>query len=429
MGAEASRNADPIPGGSAADWPALRARAAALDAADPLADRRALFHLPDGVVYLDGNSLGALPKSVPGRIAAVVAQEWGDGLIRSWNTHDWIDLPSRVAGKIERLIGAEPGSVMVADSTSINVFKALSAALRLRPGRRVILSDNGNFPTDLYIAQGLAKLLDDRFTLKVVDPDDVAGAIGEDVAVVMLTEVDYRTGRRHDMAALTARAHAAGALTLWDLAHSAGALPVDLAAAGADFAVGCGYKYLNGGPGAPAFVYVAPRWIDRVEPVLTGWMGHAAPFAFDPDYRPAPGIQRMRAGTPSILAISALDAALDAFDGVDMRLVAAKSASLGTLFTAAVEASCPGLVLVGPRDPAVRGSQVSFQSPDGLAVMRALIDRGVIGDFRAPDIIRFGFTPLYLSHADVVLAATVLAEVIGGRLWDDPAYRSKVKVT
>jgi len=404
-------------------------RASALDATDPLATRRALFSIPDGVLYLDGNSLGVLPKSVAPRVAEVIGREWGEGLIRSWNTAGWIDLPERVGARIARLIGAEPDAVTVADSTSINVFKALAAALQLRPDRRVILSDSGNFPTDLYMAQGLASLVGEGCELRIVTPEEVEPAIGPDLAVLMLTEVDYRTGRRHDMHRLTERAHAAGGLVIWDLAHSAGALPVDLAAAQADFAVGCGYKYLNGGPGAPAFIYVAPRWATTLAPTLSGWMGHAAPFAFDTGYHPAAGIGRMRVGTPAVISLSALDAALDVFDGVDMTEVQAKSASLCGLFIEAVEATCPGLTLSSPRDAAERGSQISFRTPDGYAIMQALIDRGVIGDFRAPDVIRFGFTPLYLSHADVVAAAGILADVVANRLWDRPAYRIRAKVT
>ncbi len=407
----------------------LMSRARAFDAADPLADRRALFHVPEGVIYLDGNSLGALPKAVPARVAAVVAEEWGEGLIRSWNAAGWIDLPARVAAKIGRLIGAEPGSVMAGDSTSVNVFKTLDAALRLVPGRRVVLSDSGNFPTDLYVAEGLAGLKAGGLDLRIVAPEAVADAIDETVAVVMLTEVDYRTGRRHDMAAITARAHAAGALTLWDLAHSAGAFPVDLAGAGADFAVGCGYKYLNGGPGAPAFLYVALRHQERIDPALSGWMGHAAPFAFDLGFRSAPGIDRMRTGTPGVIGMAALEAALDAFDGLDMADVAAKSARLCDLFIEGVEAACPSLTLATPRAAGTRGSQVSFRAAEGYAIMQALIARGVIGDFRAPDIIRFGFTPLYVSHADAVRAAEHVAAVVNDRLWDDPRFKVRAKVT
>ncbi len=407
----------------------VRPDIARLDAEDPLGDRRDLFEIPDGVVYLDGNSLGALTKSARERVARVAAEEWGVSLIRGWNRHGWIDLPARVGERIGRLVGAEPGSVVACDSTSVNVFKLAAAALSLRPGRRVILSDSGNFPTDLYVVEGLSDLLGRGHELRIVEPEAVEGAIDEAVALVMLTEVDYRTGRLHDMARITRAAHAAGALTLWDLAHSAGAFPVDLAGAGADLAVGCGYKYLNGGPGAPAFLYVASRLQEEVAPPLAGWMGHAAPFAFDLGYAPAAGVDRMRVGTPPVLSLAALDAALDAFDGVDMAAVRAKSMALGDLFVAEVEARCPDLVLASPREAARRGSQVSFRHTEGYAVMQALIDREVIGDFRAPDIIRFGFTPLYLRHADVLRAAEVLADILHHRLWDRLEYKQRAKVT
>ena len=400
-----------------------------LDENDPLAAKRSAFSLPEGVIYLDGNSLGVLPAHVPDRMQQVVREEWGNSLIRGWNEHDWIDLPQRVGDRIARLIGAAPGTVVAADSTSINVFKVLAAALALRPARQVILSDSGNFPTDLYVASGLKDLLDRGHELRIVAPEDVEGAIGEDLAVLMLTEVDYKTGRRHDMKALTAKAHAAGALAIWDLAHSAGALPVDLAGAQADFAVGCGYKYLNGGPGAPAFLYVAPEHQDNVRPPLTGWMGHAAPFAFDLDYRPETGIGRMRVGTPPVLSLSALDAALDVFDDVDMTVLRRKSVSLCELFLSQVEARCPDLVLASPRDPDRRGSQVSFRFADGYALMQALIAHGVIGDFRAPETVRFGFTPLYLSHADVMRAVDILERILTERLWDRDAFKTKQKVT
>ncbi|WP_374624020.1 aminotransferase class V-fold PLP-dependent enzyme, partial [Devosia sp.] len=295
--------------------------AADLDRTDPLAFARARFSLPDGVIYMDGNSLGALPRGVRERVDAVVATQWGDGLIRSWNTHDWIDLPARLGDRIARLVGAEPGTIVVADSTSVNLFKVLVAALRLRPDRRVILTERGNFPTDSYIAAGVAQVLERGHELREADADSLTAMLDDSVAVLLLTEVNYRTGARLDMAALTAAAHAAGALTVWDLAHSAGALPVWLGAAGADFAVGCGYKYLNGGPGAPAFVYAAPRHLDGLSQPLSGWLGHAAPFSFAPTYRPASGIGSMRVGTPPILSMSALDAALDAFEGIDLALV------------------------------------------------------------------------------------------------------------
>jgi kynureninase len=401
----------------------------ALDRDDPLKARRELFSIPQGVIYLDGNSLGVLPKAVPERLAEAVRSEWGESLIRAWNAHGWIDLPQRVGDRIARIVGAEPGTVTASDSTSVNVFKVLAAALALRPERKVILSDNGNFPTDLYMAQGLRDLLGQGHELKIVDPEAVEDAIDESVAVVMLTQVDYKTGRLHDMAGVTAKAHAAGALAIWDLAHSAGALPVELDAAGADFAVGCGYKYFNGGPGAPAFLYVAARHLDKVTPPLTGWMGHEAPFAFDLDFRADTGIGRMRVGTPPILSLIALEAALGAFDGVDMQVLRTKSISLAELFRAEVERRCPDLVLASPRDPHARGSQVSFRFEHGYALMQALIARGVIGDFRAPDIVRFGFTPLYLSHADVLAACDILEEIVTTRAWGRPEFHKRAKVT
>ena len=389
---------------------------------------RALFHLPDGVIYLDGNSLGPLPKAVPARVEAMLRAEWGEMLIGGWNKAGWMQAPRRIGDRIGRLIGAEPGHVVMGDTLSIKVFQALAAALRLRPERRVILSDTGNFPSDLYMAEGLANLTEGH-ELRLVQPDDVAGSIGPDAAVVLLTEVDYRTGRRHDMAALTRATHAAGALTVWDLAHSAGALPVDVAGSGADFAVGCTYKYLNGGPGAPAFIYIAPRHAEAAEPALAGWLGHEAPFTFDLDYRAGAGIERMRVGTPPILQLAALDAALDAWDGVDMDELRRASVALQEAFIAGVEAACPDLTLAAPRDPARRGSQVSFRHPAGYAIMQALIARGVVGDFRAPDILRFGFTPLYLSEDDVHRAIATLTEVVEQRLWDDEAFRQRATVT
>ena len=359
---------------------------------------RARFDLPGGVVYLDGNSLGPLPRGVAARVQAVLAQEWGGMLIRAWNDADWIGMPARVGDRIGRLIGAPAGTVVMGDTLSVKVYQALAAALDLVPDRRVILSDSGNFPTDLYMAQGLIASLNRGHALRVVAPDAAMEAIDDSVAVVMLTEVDYRTGRRHDMPAIVARAHAAGAVVIWDLAHSAGALPVDVAAADVDFAVGCTYKYLNGGPGAPAFIHVAPRIADRVRPALSGWMGHEAPFAFDRDYRPAGGIERMRVGTPPILALAALDAALDVWDDVDMADVRRASLALSARFIAGVETRCPDLALASPRDGAARGSQASFRHVEGYAIMQALIARGLIGDFRAPDILRFGITPLYIGE-------------------------------
>ncbi len=390
---------------------------------------RALFDLPKGLVYLDGNSLGALPRAASERVRRAVEDEWGGMLITGWNRAGWMDLPRKVGDRVARLIGAAPGTVVMGDTLSIKVYQALASALEMRPDRRVILSDTGNFPSDLYIADGLARTLGRGYALRTVAPEDIEAAIGPDVAVLMLTEVDYRTGRRHDMARLTAKAHEAGALTVWDLAHSAGALPVDLSGTGADFAVGCSYKYLNSGPGGPAFIYVSPRHSETARPALSGWLGHEAPFAFDLDYRPGRGVDRMRVGTPPILQLAALDAAMDVWDIADIRDVRAKSIELTEAFIAGVEAACPGLTLATPRDPAQRGSQVSFRHPDGYAIMQALIARGVVGDFRAPDILRFGFTPLYIGRADVDRAVAVLSEIMAERLWDREEYRKRAAVT
>jgi kynureninase len=390
---------------------------------------RAQFHLPEGMIYLDGNSLGPLPKAAAARVAHAVTEEWGKLLITGWNKAGWMEQPTRVGNRIARLIGAEPGTVVLGDTLSIKVYQALASALEMTPDRRVILSDTGNFPSDLYMAEGLCRTLGNGYVLKTVAPEAVEAAIDETVAVTLITEVDYRTGRKHDMAAITAAAHAKGALTVWDLAHSAGALPVDLAGTGADFAVGCTYKYLNSGPGGPAFIYVAPRHADAARPALSGWLGHEAPFAFDLSYRPGGGIERMRVGTPPVLQLAALEAALDIWDGVTMEAVRARSIELTEQFVREVEATCPTLVLASPRDPAQRGSQISFRHPEGYAIMQALIARGVIGDFRAPDILRFGFTPLYTSEADVSGAARVLAEVMAGSLWDRPEYKTRARVT
>lgn len=401
------------------------------DAADPLADKRREFHIPAGMLYFDGNSLGPMPLAVPARVESVMRREWGDDLIVSWNKHGWMDLPFRIGNRIARLIGAEDGSVLSADSTSVNLYKLVCAALALNPGRKTILSDSGNFPTDLYIAGGAAELMRRGVTLKVVAPEAVHDAIDGDTALVMLTEVDYRTGRRHDMKAITARAHAFGALALWDLAHSAGALPVDLSGCKADFAVGCSYKYLNGGPGAPAFLYIAPKHQARVRSPLSGWLGHEAPFAFDLDYRPAEGIARFICGTPNMLSLAALDAALSVFDDVDMQVIRAKSIALCDLFIALVEQECAGLgfTLGSPRDGAQRGSQVSLKHPEGYPIMQALIARGAIGDFRAPDVLRFGFCPLYLRHADVWDLVAHLKAVMTSGEWKKPEFSRRAKVT
>jgi kynureninase len=387
------------------------------------------FAIPDGLIYLDGNSLGPLPVAAADRVARMISEEWGKHLIKGWNVAGWMTQPRRVGDRIGRLIGAADGTVVVGDTLSIKVYQALASALELNPLRRVILSDTGNFPSDLYIASGLLESLDRGYALKVVAPEDVEAAIDETIAVLMLTEVDYRTGRLHDMRALTRRAHAAGALTVWDLAHSAGAIPVELEGTEADFAVGCTYKYLNAGPGAPAFIYVAPKHADTARPALSGWMGHDAPFAFDLDYRAGPGIERMRVGTPPIIAMAALDAALDVWDGVSMTDVRHASIALADLFIREVEGRCPELTLASPRDGNQRGSQVSFRHPDGYAIMQALIERDVIGDFRAPDMMRFGFTPLYIGEAEVRAAVEIIADVLTNRRWDIAEYRKKALVT
>ena len=387
------------------------------DARDPLYAFRARFLLDESLVYLDGNSLGPLPKATPARLAQVAQHEWGEGLIRSWNSAGWIDLPQRIGDKIARLIGADAGEVIVTDSTSINLFKVLAAALKLNAGRRVILSQRDNFPTDLYMAQGLIDLTG-AHALRVVEAEDIAAAIDEDTAVLMLTHVNYRTGAMHDMAALTQAAHAKGALVIWDLAHSAGAVPVTLHAAQADFAVGCGYKYLNGGPGAPAFVFVARRHQPKFAQPLSGWLGHANPFAFDATYAPADGILRALCGTPAVLSMAALEVGVDLMLEADTGSLREKSLQLVDDFIALVEQRCSrhDLKLVTPREHARRGSQACFTHPQASSIMQALIARGVIGDFRAPDILRFGFAPLYVRHVDVWNAVDVLARILNARL-------------
>ncbi len=388
-----------------------------------------LFHLPEGIVYLDGNSLGPLPKTAAARVAKTVEAEWGQMLIAGWNKAGWMDKPMSVGNRIARLIGAEANSVAMGDTLSIKVYQALASALEMNAPRKVILSDSGNFPSDLYMAQGLCRTLGAGYDLKIVAPEQVQDAIDETVAVTLITEVDYRTGRKHDMAAITAKAHSMGALTIWDLAHSAGAFPVELAKAGADFACGCTYKYLNSGPGGPAFIYVAPRHQDRAQPALSGWQGHDAPFDFDITYRPAPGAERMRVGTPPILQLAALEASLDIWDSVDMKALRRASLGLTDQFIAGVEAACPTLTLATPRDHKERGSQVSFRHPEGYAIMQAVIARGVIGDFRAPDILRFGFTPLFVGASEVNAAVATLADVMANDLWDRPEYKTRKKVT
>ena len=405
-----------------------RDEARARDAADPLRPLRDRFHLPKSTIYLDGNSLGALPRATAGRVAQAVTGEWGRDLIGSWNTHGWIGLPTRLAVGIAPLIGAAPDEVIVADSTSVNLFKLLVAGCTARGERTSILTEPGNFPTDLYVADGVARLLPGR-RVRTVPANDIAAAIDGDTAVVLLTHVHYKSGAMHDMAVLTAAAHAQGALVLWDLSHSTGAVPVDLSTCDADMAVGCGYKYLNGGPGAPAFLYVARRLQDALRSPLSGWMGHAAPFAFDDSYAPADGMRRFLCGTPPVLAMAALEAGIATFDGVELQALFAKGRALGDAFVALVEAHCEGLTLLSPRDATARGSHVSFAHPDAYALCQALIARGVIGDFRAPDAIRFGFAPLYLGFEDVWRAVDVLRDILASRQFDRPEFRIRGAVT
>ncbi len=403
----------------------------AMDAEDVLAPKRDLFSLPKDIIYLDGNSLGVLPKNVSVRVTAAVEQQWGETLIKSWNEHGWFQLPQKIGNRLAKLLGAEADSVIVGDSISVNLFKTLSCALGQRRDRKIVLTDSGNFPSDIYVAQGLTQFMGAGYEVKVVEPEDVAAAINDQIAVVMITEVDYRTARRHNMKALTQLAHEAGALMIWDLAHSAGAVPVDLAGGDADFAVGCTYKYLNGGPGAPAFLYVKPELQNKVQPALVGWWGHAQPFAFDLDFVPAPGIIRQQCGTQPILSMTALDAALDAWEGVDMNVLHMKSKAQCQLFIDLVETNCAkhGIKAAGPRDMNQRGSHVSFHYPEGYAVMQALITHGVIGDFRAPDIIRFGVTPLYNSFADIWDAANILQRILDEKRWNKPEFLAKKAVT
>jgi kynureninase len=406
----------------------------ALDAQDPLAPLRARFELPPGVIYLDGNSLGARPKTALARATEVIAREWGEGLIRSWNTAGWFDLPKRLGDRLAPLIGARAGEVVITDSTSLNLFKALAAALEMqadRPGapRRTIVTERANFPTDIYMAQGLASWLARGYTVRLVDAaPDLPAAIDADCAVVMLTHVNYRTGYQHDMAAIGSHAHAQGALMLWDLAHSAGAVPVDLNAAGADLAVGCTYKYLNGGPGAPAFIWVPERHQASFRQPLSGWWSHAAPFAMAPAFAPADGIGRALCGTQPVVSLALVECGLEVFEETDMAAIRAKSLALTDLFIDLVESRCGEhpLGLVTPREHACRGSQVSFTHPHGYAVMAALIERGVIGDYREPAIMRFGFTPLYTSYADVWDAVEILRAILDEQTYDIAASRGAV---
>ena len=385
--------------------------------------------MPDGAIYLDGNSLGALPKATSPHLFGVIERQWGEDLITSWNRHGWIEWPQRIAARLAPIVGAKPNELLIADSTTVCLFKLLGAAVAARPGRSTILTEQGNFPTDVYAAEGLINLCP-GLELKAVPAAELAGALDEDTAVLFLTHVDYRSGARHDMEALNAAAHAAGALAIWDLSHSAGAIQLDLNGSGSDLAVGCGYKYLNGGPGAPAFLFVAEQLQDSLKSPLSGWMGHANPFDFAPSYSPASGINRFLTGTPSILALAALEAGLSTFEGVSMAAIEAKAEAITAFFVDAVEKSCGDeLALASPRDPKARGSHVCFAHPQGYAVMQALIARGITGDFRPPDLIRFGFAPLYNSFEDAWLAATALAEIVAGREWNRPDFLERKTVT
>ncbi len=404
----------------------------AIDGNDPLAGKKPLFELPEQTIYLDGNSLGPLTKAAKARAKAVVEQQWGEDLITSWNKHQWIDLPQRIGTKIGALIGAAEGQVICADSISINLFKLIATALSLNPKRSIVLAQKDSFPTDLYVAQGLTELLGQhRCELKLVSDEQLTDAIDEDVALVMLNHVNYKSGEIYPMEELTALAHEQGALTLWDIAHSAGAMKVELDRCKVDLAVGCSYKYLNGGPGAPAFVYVARRHQNKVEQPLSGWMGHASPFAFSGEYQGAEGVNRYLSGTPGILSMATLDAALSAFDGVNMLGVRQKSLGLSSVFLILMDKL--GLEqefeLLSPQEHELRGSQLAFAHPDAYAICQALIARGVIGDFRAPDVLRFGFTPLYLSFEEIWHAVHILADIINTKAYTAEAFQTPQKVT
>lgn len=399
-----------------------------LDDSDPLAFARARFRLPQGVIYLDGNSLGAMPTTAPQALALTAERQWGDDLIASWNKHEWIDWPTKIAARLAPILGANPNELLIADSTSISLFKLLAAAVRARPGRRTVLTQARNFPTDLYVAQALADMF--GLTLKAVEPEEILGTVDADTAAVTLTHIDYRGASIYDMRTINEASNKAGALVVWDLSHSAGAVELNLKESGSDLAVGCGYKYLNGGPGAPAFIYVAEKMQELLQNPLQGWMGHADPFAFVDDYSPAEGISRFLTGTPSILALAALDSGLATFDGIAMSDLAAKSRSLSELFISEVETRCGDqVILASPREPTQRGSHVVFAHPEGYALMQALISRGVVGDFRAPDLMRFGFAPLYNNHAEMVRAAEILADILATREWDQPCFKQRSKVT
>ena len=403
------------------------AEARALDVRDPIAGYRKQFALPAGVIYLDGNSLGALPLGTAARLGEVVRREWGEGLVRSWNSAGWIDMPRRVGGMIAPLIGAEADEVIACDSTSVNLFKLMAAALAMRPGRKIVLSEPGNFPTDLHLIFGLeAQGLAER---RLVPAEGLEAAVDDSVAVLLLTHVHYKTGAMHDMARLTRAAHAAGALVLWDLSHSAGAVPVDLNGCEADLAVGCGYKYMNGGPGAPAFAFVARRHQATLRQPLTGWMGHAAPFAFRDDYAPAPGIDRLLTGTAPILGLAALEEGVRLIAEIGVERLAAKSLRLSQFLRTTVAEIAPDLPCVSPEDPAPRGSHLSFRHPEAYAIAQALIARGVIPDFRDPDILRLGLAPAYLRFEDCWHAAQALGEVLASGEWERAEFRTRAAVT
>ena len=391
---------------------------------------REMFDIPAGMIYLNGNSLGPMPKTAPAAINSFLLDEWRSELVSGWNTKNWFMQTNTLGDRVGHLIGAAPGTTVVGDTLSIKVFQAVAAALAITPDRRIILSDSGNFPTDLYMVEGLMKLRDAGYVLRTPAPEDVLDQITDEVATVMITEVDYRTGRKHDMQAIISKAHSVGATVVWDLAHSIGALPVDVASTDADFAVGCTYKYLNAGPGAPAFIYVAPRLLETVQPALSGWFGHEAPFAFDLDFRPMPGkIDRMRIGTPSIAAFSLLDAALNIWDHVDMQDLQKASIELSEAFIQEIEAQCPELKLASPRDANQRGSHVSFEFEHGYACIQALIAEGVIGDFRSPNIMRFGITPLFLNLTDIKQAVVVLKKVLATKAWTKTEFQKRALVT
>ncbi len=411
-----------------------RADCEARDRQDPLRPLRERFDLPAGLIYLDGNSLGARPKAALARAQDVVAREWGQDLIKSWNTAGWFDLPKRLGNRLAPLIGAGEDEVVVTDTTSLNLFKALAAALQIQAagpnaGRRTIVTERSNFPTDIYMAEGLTRWLERGYRVRLVDSvDEIADAVDDDCAVLMLTHVNYRTGYQHDMAALTRHAHAKGALAVWDLAHSAGAVPVDLQGAEADFAVGCTYKYLNGGPGAPAFIWVPRRHQAAFSHPLTGWWSHAKPFAMAHGFAATDGIGRALCGTQPVLSLALVECGLEVFEQTSMAAIREKSLALTDLFIELVEATCAGhpLGLVTPREHARRGSQASFTHPHGYAVMAALIARGVIGDYREPEIMRFGFTPLYTGYADVWDAVAILKDILDNEAYDTQAARSAV---